>query len=92
MPDKTSSLNGQAARDIWGIRFHLDEHKRVRDRVLFGLALVSKLRGCDIVNLRVREHRGRTAIRFFTPGTYQTGVGHFQAIPDGALQNGDDNC
>ena len=42
-------------RDIWAIRFYLDEHKRLRDRALFDLAIDSKLRGCDLVNLRVRD-------------------------------------
>jgi hypothetical protein len=29
-------------RDIWAIRFYLDEHKRLRDRALFDLAIDSK--------------------------------------------------
>jgi integrase len=41
------------ARDIWAIRFCLDEHKRLRDRALFDLAIDSKLRGCDLVKLRI---------------------------------------
>ena len=32
-------------RDVWAIRFFLDEHRRVRDRALFDLAIDSKLRG-----------------------------------------------
>jgi hypothetical protein len=28
-------------RDIWAIRFYLDEHKRLRDRALFVLAIVA---------------------------------------------------
>ncbi len=39
-------------RDIWAIRFYLDEHKRLRDRALFDLGIDSKLRGCDLVKLR----------------------------------------
>lgn len=31
-------------RNIWAIRFYLDEHKRLRDRALFDLAIDSKLR------------------------------------------------
>lgn len=42
-------------RDIWAIRFYLDEHKRLRDRALFDLALDSKLRGCDLVKLRIGD-------------------------------------
>jgi len=42
-------------RDIWAIRFYLDEHKRLRDRALFYLAIDSKLRGCDLVKLRIGD-------------------------------------
>lgn len=40
-------------RDVWAIRFYLDEHHRRRDRALFDLALDSKLRGCDVVKLKI---------------------------------------
>lgn len=42
-------------RDIWAIRFYLDEHKRLRDRALFDLAIDSKLRGCDLVKIRIGD-------------------------------------
>jgi hypothetical protein len=42
-------------RDIWAIRFYLDEHKRLRDRALFDLAIDSKLRGCDLVKMRIGD-------------------------------------
>jgi integrase len=42
-------------RDIWAIRFYLDEHKRIRDRTLFDLAIDSKLRGCDLVKLHIGD-------------------------------------
>jgi len=42
-------------RDIWAIRFYLDEHRRLRDRALFDLAIDSKLRGCDLVKIRVGD-------------------------------------
>ena len=42
-------------RDIWAIRIHLQLDKRIRDLALFNLAVDSKLRGCDLVNLRVRD-------------------------------------
>jgi integrase len=42
-------------RDIWAIRFYLDEHKRLRDRALFDLTIDSKLRGCDLVKLRIGD-------------------------------------
>ena len=42
-------------KDIWAIRFHLQFGKRIRDLAMFNLAIDSKLRGCDLVNLRVRD-------------------------------------
>ena len=42
-------------RDIWAIRFYLDEHRRLRDRALFDLAIDSKLRGCDLVKIKVGD-------------------------------------
>jgi len=42
-------------RDIWAIRFYLDEHRRLGDRALFDLAIDSKLRGCDLVKLRIGD-------------------------------------
>jgi hypothetical protein len=35
--------------DVWAICFLLDEHRRLRDRALFDLAIDSKLRGGTIV-------------------------------------------
>lgn len=48
-------------RDIWAIRIHLQLGKRIRDLAMFNLAIDSKLRGCDLVNLRVRDPYGVTA-------------------------------
>jgi len=42
-------------RDIWAIRFYLDEHRHLRDRALFDLAIDSKLRGCDLVKIRIGD-------------------------------------
>jgi site-specific recombinase XerC len=42
-------------KDIWAIRIHLQRECRVRDLAMFNLAIDSKLRGCDLVNLRVRD-------------------------------------
>jgi hypothetical protein len=41
------------ARQIWAIRFFLDREGRMRDRALFDLAIDSKLRGCDLVKLKI---------------------------------------
>ncbi|QNN65254.1 tyrosine-type recombinase/integrase [Sphingomonas rhizophila] len=40
---------------VWGIRVRLQVQGRVRDLALFDIALDSKLRGCDIVTLRIGD-------------------------------------
>ena len=50
-------------RDVWAIRFFLDEHRRLRDRALFDLAIDSKLRGCDIVKMKTGDIVTSGAIR-----------------------------
>ncbi|MEJ1336927.1 MAG: tyrosine-type recombinase/integrase [Candidatus Sedimenticola sp. (ex Thyasira tokunagai)] len=42
-------------KEIWGVRIRLQIQRKVRDLALFNLAIDSKLRGCDIVRLRVRD-------------------------------------
>ncbi len=42
-------------KQIWAVRFFLDREGRLRDRALFDLALDSKLRGCDLVKIRVGD-------------------------------------
>jgi len=42
-------------KDIWAIRIQLQNAHQVRDQAMFNLAIDSKLRGCDLVNLRVRD-------------------------------------
>jgi len=42
-------------KDIWAIRIHLQNEHQLRDLAMFNLAIDSKLRGCDLVNLRVRD-------------------------------------
>jgi integrase len=42
-------------REIWAIRIRLQLAKRTRDLALFNLAIDSKLRGCDLVRLRVGD-------------------------------------
>ena len=40
-------------REIWAIRIRLQLANKLRDLALFNLAIDSKLRGCDLVALRV---------------------------------------
>ena len=42
-------------REIWSIRVRLQLANKARDLALFNLAIDSKLRGCDLVSLRVRD-------------------------------------
>lgn len=40
---------------IWGIRIRLELEGKVRDLALFNMALDGKLRGCDLVKLKVSD-------------------------------------
>ena len=42
-------------REVWAVRVKLQVAGRVRDLALFNLAIDSKLRGCDLVHLRVGD-------------------------------------
>lgn len=42
-------------REVWAIRVRLQILNRVRDLAHFDLAIDSKLRGCDLVHLRVED-------------------------------------
>ena len=58
-PWNKGKLVGQKAplriSEIWAIRVRLEIYGRVRDLALFNLAIDSKLRGCDLVQLRVND-------------------------------------
>jgi hypothetical protein len=40
-------------KQIWSIRFLLDREGQMRDRALFDLAIDSKLRGRDLVKIKI---------------------------------------
>ena len=42
-------------KEIWAVRFMLDQDRKVRDRALFDLAIDSKLRGCDLVKIKIGD-------------------------------------
>ena len=52
-------------KEIWAIRIRLQMARRARELALFNLAIDSKLRGCDLVCLRVNDvvHGNRVAAR-----------------------------
>ncbi len=43
------------AKQVWAIRARLEISGNLRDQALFNLAIDSKLRGCDLVNLKVSD-------------------------------------
>jgi integrase len=58
-PWNKGKLTGQKPplklKEIWAIRVHLQLESEVRELAMFNLAIDSKLRGCDLVALRVRD-------------------------------------
>ena len=68
-PWNKGKLVGQKAplklRDIWEIHIRLQLGKKIHDLALFNLAIDSKLRGCDLVSLRVADvaHGGAMSSR-----------------------------
>jgi integrase len=68
-PWNKAKLTGQKPpfkrKEIWAIRVRLQLAERPRDLALFNLAIDSKLRGCDLVRLRVCDvaHGSRVGSR-----------------------------
>lgn len=68
-PWNKGKIVGQKApfkpKDIWALRVRLQMENRVRELALFNLGIDSKLRGCDLVALRVRDvcHGDKVASR-----------------------------
>ena len=64
IPWNKGKLTGQKPplklREIWGIRIRLQLTRNARELALFNLAIDSKLRGCDLLRLRVLDisHQG----------------------------------
>ncbi|MCW8884122.1 MAG: tyrosine-type recombinase/integrase [Motiliproteus sp.] len=50
-------------KEIWGIRIRLELSGKTRDLAMFNLAIDSKLRGCDLVKLKVRDVSHGTIIQ-----------------------------
>ncbi len=59
VPWNKGKLTGQKPplqlKHVWAIRTTLQLDERIRDLALFNLAIDSKLRGCDVVSLRVED-------------------------------------
>ena len=58
-PWNKGKIVGQKApfklKDIWALRVRFQMENRVRELALFNLGIDSKLRGCDLVALKVRD-------------------------------------
>ena len=58
-PWNKGKLMGQkaplTAQEIWSIRMRLQDEGRIRDLALFNLAIDSKLRACDLLQIRVSD-------------------------------------
>jgi len=52
-------------KEVWEIRIRLQMENKIRELALFNLAIDSKLRGCDLVKLRVSDimHSGKILSR-----------------------------
>lgn len=42
-------------KQVWAVRFFLEQEHRLRDRALFDLAIDNKLRGCDLVKIKIDQ-------------------------------------
>ena len=68
-PWNKGKIVGQKApfkpKDIWALRVRFQIENRIRELALFNLGIDSKLRGCDLVSLKVRDvsHGGQIASR-----------------------------
>jgi hypothetical protein len=52
---KLGAKRALKAQQVWAIRFWLDRERRLRDRAMFDLAIDSKLRGCDVVKIKIGD-------------------------------------
>lgn len=88
-PWNKGKIVGQKApfkpKDIWALRVRFQMENRIRELALFNLGIDSKLRGCDLVSLKVRDvshgdqiasravvmqHKTQRPVQFeITPGT-----------------------
>ncbi len=66
VPWNKGKLVGQKSplklKQVWAIRIRLQIADNVRDLALFNLAIDSKLRSCDLVNIRVKDIANGTTV------------------------------
>jgi hypothetical protein len=64
-------------KHIWAIRTRLQHEGRTRDLAMFNVAIDSKLRGCDLVRLRVADVHLGDSIRLRTQPFSRRPAGRF---------------
>lgn len=71
-------------KQIWEIRFFLNERRRVRDRAMFDLAIDSKLRGCDLVRMKIGDivNGGQVRTRAIVMQQKTSRPVQFELLPD----------
>ena len=69
-------------QQVWAIRFWLDRERRLRDRAMFDLAIDSKLRGCDVVKVKIGDlvSGGRIRSRASSSSRRQVGPVQFELL------------
>ena len=71
-------------QQVWAIRFWLDRERRLRDRAMFDLAIDSKLRGCDIVKIKIGDLVNDRQVRSRAIVVQQKGHGWLRQPIDGS--------
>ena len=66
-------------RQVWAIRFWLDRQRWLRDRAMFDLAIDSKLRGCDVVKVKIGDLVSGGRIRHAPSSSSRRPVGPFSS-------------
>jgi integrase len=74
----------QKPKQIWEICFYLNQRRRLRDRALFDLAIDSKLRGCDLVQMKIGNvvSGGQIRTRAIVMQQKTGRPVHFELLPD----------
>src|SRR5437764_4703684 len=62
-------------KHVWSIRTKLQVEERIRDLALFNVAIDSKLRGCDVVALKVEDLAPNGYAVGYSPGLLPAEIG-----------------
>ena len=85
---KLGAKRALKAQQVWAIRFWLDRERRLRDPAMFDLAIDSKLRGCDIVKIKIGDLVNDRQVRSRAIVVQQKGHGWLRQPIDGSGLDG----